>query len=99
MTLDNTPDPTSSTSGQDAAPAKKPARRRVTRTAAAPGTADTTAEAAAPVQITLPAVKTPAQPAVAAPDAPTGSLGIELPALVASSAGSRIPSENVVDRT
>ena len=85
MTLDNTPDPTSSTSGQDAAPAKKPARRRVTRTTAAPGTPDAPSAA----QITLPAVTTPAQPAPVNPSAPTGSLGIELPSAEAAPRRSR----------
>ncbi|MFF3066030.1 Rne/Rng family ribonuclease [Oerskovia sp. NPDC057915] len=78
MTLDNTPDTTSSSNAQDAAPAKKPARRRVTRTAAAPGSAEAAAQAAA-VQISLPAAKATAQPAAVNPDAPTGSLGIDLP--------------------
>ncbi|WP_318244485.1 Rne/Rng family ribonuclease [Oerskovia merdavium] len=85
MTLDNTPDTTSSSNGQDAAPAKKPARRRVTRTTAAPGTPDAPSAA----QITLPAVTTPAQPAPVNPSAPTGSLGIELPSAEAAPRRSR----------
>ncbi|WP_246857531.1 Rne/Rng family ribonuclease [Oerskovia sp. KBS0722] len=95
MTLDHTPDSTSSTpdstsstAGQDAAPAKKPARRRVTRTAAAPGSAEAVAQAAA-AQISLPAVKAPAQPAAVNPDAPTGSLGIDLPTAEAAPRRSR----------
>ncbi|OCI31170.1 ribonuclease E/G [Oerskovia enterophila] len=85
MTLDNTPDTTSSSNGQDAAPAKKPARRRVTRTTAAPGTPDAPSAA----QITLPAVTSPAQPPAANPSAPTGSLGIELPTAEAAPRRSR----------
>ncbi len=85
MTLDNTPDTTSSSNGQDAAPAKKPARRRVTRTTAAPGTPDAPSAA----QITLPAVTSPAQPAAVNPAAPAGSLGIELPTAEAAPRRSR----------
>ncbi|MHA7132501.1 Rne/Rng family ribonuclease [Oerskovia turbata] len=90
MTLDNTPD-SSSTTSQDAVPPKKPARRRVTRTASAPGAQDAATETAKPaaVQITLPAVKTPAQPAATSPEAPTGSLGIELPTAESSPRRSR----------
>ncbi|GAA3211345.1 Rne/Rng family ribonuclease [Oerskovia jenensis] len=91
MTLDNTPDSTSSTAGQDAAPTKKPARRRVTRTAAAPGSAEVAAQAPA-VQLSLPAAKAPAQAAAVNPvnpEAPTGSLGIELPSAEAAPRRSR----------
>ncbi|MBD7950838.1 Rne/Rng family ribonuclease [Oerskovia sp. Sa4CUA1] len=87
-TTSSTPDPTSSAAGQDAAPAKKPARRRVTRTAAAPGSAEAVAQAAT-AQISLPAVKAPAQPAAVNPVAPTGSLGIDLPTAEAAPRRSR----------
>ncbi|WP_051702826.1 ribonuclease E/G [Oerskovia turbata] len=99
MTLDHTPDSTSSTpdstsstAGQDAAPARKPARRRVTRTAAAPGSAEVAQAAAAQAaaaQISLPAVKAAAQPAAVNPDAPSGSLGIDLPTAEAAPRRSR----------
>ncbi|MEK8225221.1 hypothetical protein NKG05_02405 [Oerskovia sp. M15] len=82
------PDSTTSSNGQDAAPAKKPARRRVTRTAAAPGIPDTTAEATSPPRSPCPRAEAAQDAAVSRP-APEGSLGIELPSAEAAPRRSR----------